>query len=110
MKKNRILLDNENLQEELIEVQEKKSNKYLFLIGGGIFLLILFIFLAGLYYYNSKKIPNIFDFKKQLPDISSELKEKYYYPKEITPALEKGISYYREGFFKQSREILSVLD
>jgi len=109
MEKNRILLENENLQEELIEVQEKKSNKYLFLIGGGILLLILFIFLVSLYYYNSKKIPNIFDFKKQLPDISSELKEKYYYPKEITPALEKGISYYREGFLNKAEKYFQSL-
>jgi len=76
MKKNRILLDNENLQEELIEVQEKKLNKYLFLIGGGIFLLILFIFLAGLYYYNSKKIPNIFYFKKTITRYKFRAKRK----------------------------------
>jgi tetratricopeptide (TPR) repeat protein len=111
MDKNRILLDDQNIiEEELIEIRkETKSNIYKYLILGGLSLLILLILFSGLYYFYSKKT-DILNFKKSLPDISSELKEKYYYPsKDITPALQKGINYYKEGFLEKAQKYFESL-
>ncbi|GIX41669.1 MAG: hypothetical protein KatS3mg129_1402 [Leptospiraceae bacterium] len=110
MEKNRILLDDENIEEELIEIEEKKTNKLKYILWGGIVLLILFIIFSGFYYFYNKRIPDFLNFNKQLPEINSELKEKYYYPsKDITPALEKGINYYREGFLNKAEKYFQSL-
>lgn len=112
MSKNRIILDDTQLDEDLkpLEVQGKKHSIYFYLILIGIGLLILFIILTGFYYFN-KKNPTFFDSKK-LPDLNLELKDKYYFPsKDLTPNLEKGLSLYREGqLTKAEKHFQSIID
>ncbi len=111
MEKNRILIDTEGLEEELIELPQNKFKfvKYIILI----FILLLFILIgfASYYYFRKQK-----EKSTTQTEISSEkfasIKEKYYYPREdLTANLQNGIQIYREGFLsKAEKHFQKILD
>lgn len=110
--KNRILIE-EDLSSQP-EKQERETSRKGILIPGTIFyvvsgslLLLILLFVAAGYYWYSKttrKEQPDKEFLQTLPEIHPSLKEKYYYPKEITPALEQGIQWYREGFLSKAEK------
>ncbi len=111
MEKNRILIDTEGLEEELIELPKNKfkSVKYIILIF--ILLLLILIGFAIYYYFKKQKEKSTIQ-----TEISSEkftsIKEKYYYPREnLTTNLQNGIQIYREGFLsKAEKHFQKILD
>ncbi len=118
MGKNRIML--EESEHDLGSntdnlYQKKKPDKILsYIIGAGISILILIVLAGGIYYYIQKNKIDSDSSKKNLNfDTNLSIKEKYYYPDvlDLTPQVQKGVQYYKEGFLtKAEKHFLGIID
>lgn len=116
MAKNRIML--ERSEHDLTTTtdidQKKKPDKILlYMIGIGIGILLLLLLTGGIYYYIQKNKIGSDKSKDVTFDSNLTIKEKYYYPNisDLTPSLQKGVQYYKEGFFtKAEKHFLSIID
>lgn len=114
--KNRILLDEQEINTEPLNIKTDQKNYkiVLYIVSIGIAILLLLLLSGGIYYFLQKnKIIDIEDRKSLNTDLNLSVKEKYYFPseKEITPQLQKGLKHYKEGFLsKAEKHFQTVID